>query len=113
MKEFVLLISEYSEHELGGQDLEEMRSAYTAWMDNLITKDQYVYGNRLELERVSLTTEDELITDGPYVEPKEMIGGLVVVRALNINEAVEIARACPMHRYHSIDIRESRFVYAK
>jgi hypothetical protein len=33
--------------------------------------------------------------DGPFVEVKELVGGYMVVSASNIEEAVEVARACP------------------
>ncbi len=36
------------------------------------------------------------ITDGPYVEGKEIIGGYMIVHAKNLDEAVELSRSCPI-----------------
>jgi len=33
--------------------------------------------------------------DGPYVEVKELVGGYMVVTAASLEEAIEVARACP------------------
>ncbi|MDB3906757.1 YciI family protein [Crocinitomicaceae bacterium] len=38
---------------------------------------------------------DGSITDGPYAEVKEIIGGFIVVTAENIDEATELAKGCP------------------
>jgi len=38
----------------------------------------------------------ELVTDGPYVETKDLVLGFLVVRARDLAEAVELARGCPI-----------------
>jgi hypothetical protein len=38
----------------------------------------------------------DAVTDGPYAEIKESLGGLIVVRAKDYDEAVEIAKGCPI-----------------
>ena len=113
MKEFVLLIDEGQVQALKPGQLEKMRQDYLSWMDEMIEAGRYVYGNRLETSSVTLSTNGEAITDGPYLEPKEMIGGIVIVRARDATEALDLARSCPMHRHHKIDVRESRYVFTK
>ena len=46
------------------------------------------------------------ITDGPYVEAKEVIAGLFIVEAQDYNEAVTLASDCPHLQYGTIEIRE-------
>ncbi|GII03341.1 YciI family protein [Planobispora takensis] len=36
-----------------------------------------------------------IITDGPYAEATEQIGGFVIVEARDLDEAIEFAKACP------------------
>ena len=36
------------------------------------------------------------VTEGPYAEIKESLGGLILVRAENYDDAVEIAKGCPI-----------------
>lgn len=45
------------------------------------------------------------MTDGPYVESKEHLGGVLVIEARNLDEAVEIASRDAMARFGSIEVR--------
>lgn len=48
-----------------------------------------------------------VVADGPYVEAKEMIGGFSVVEASSYDQAIEIARQCPIALMGgAIEIRE-------
>lgn len=50
---------------------------------------------------------DGVVSDGPYVEAKEMIGGYSVVQAASYEDAVAIARECPIAKIGgAIEIRE-------
>jgi hypothetical protein len=43
-----------------------------------------------------IVRQDKQVTDGPYVEVKESIGGMIFVRAADYDEAIEIAHGCPI-----------------
>lgn len=45
------------------------------------------------------------ITDGPYAETKEFLGGFLFVEARDIEQAIEIAAGCPMARMGCIEVR--------
>jgi hypothetical protein len=50
--------------------------------------------------------DDELrITDGPFAETKEQIGGFVMINCTDLDEAIEIAAKHPAARYGTIEIR--------
>jgi hypothetical protein len=57
-----------------------------------------VYGTGLERQRASVVATDGTVTDGPYPETKEVIGGFVVVEVASRNEALawaaKIAASC-------------------
>jgi len=44
-------------------------------------------------------------TDGPFMETKEMLGGLMLIEARDLNEAVRIAAGIPFARIGSIEVR--------
>lgn len=46
------------------------------------------------------------VTDGPYVEAKEVIGGLFIIEARDYDEAVRLASDCPHLEFGTIEIRE-------
>ena len=45
------------------------------------------------------------MTDGPYVETKEHLGGFMVIEAKDLNEALAIAGKTPVARFGSIEVR--------
>lgn len=44
-------------------------------------------------------------TDGPFMETKEMLGGIVVIEARDLNEAVRVAAGIPLARLGSVEVR--------
>ena len=45
------------------------------------------------------------MTDGPYVESKEHLGGLFLLEAKDLNEALSLASKAPVTRYGSVEVR--------
>jgi hypothetical protein len=48
---------------------------------------------------------EQLVTDGPFAETKEQLGGFYLVEAENVDEAIEIAARIPGARYGTIEVR--------
>ncbi|MBN8994544.1 MAG: YciI family protein [Rhizobiales bacterium] len=48
------------------------------------------------------------VTDGPFAETKEHLGGFLVIEAADIEEAVRVAAEVPIARYTTIEVRELR-----
>ena len=46
------------------------------------------------------------VTDGPYAEAREVMGGLFVIEAGSYDEVVELSKDCPHLEFGSIEIRE-------
>lgn len=71
--------------------MEEAFAKFEAWQNKF--KDQLPdLGGQLG-EGTLVTANAE--TDGPFVEVKELIGGYMIVDANSLDEAAEVARACP------------------
>jgi len=56
--------------------------------------------------RVSFTTGKPIVTDGPFIETKEAVGGYWMVRLNSKEEAIEWAKKCPMLNKETIEIRQ-------
>ena len=84
--------------------MQEMFASFSAWRAKF--KDQIVdIGGKLVGGGKILTTAG--VTDGPFVEMKEMIGGYMVVAADSYDGAIEVARESPGYRPGaSLEIRE-------
>lgn len=85
--------------------MQEMYVAFNAW--KLKFKDNIVdMGGRLKPGGKIVTASG--VTDGPFAEAKEVVGGYMVVAAENADRAVEIARECPgvVRPGSTVEIRE-------
>ena len=75
------------------------------WMGGLKEKGVMVDGLPLTLEGNTVTKG--VVTDGPYTEGKEVVGGYLVVKAATLDEATEIANGCPIvEEGGSVEVRE-------
>jgi len=72
-------------------EMQAMYAKFNAWREEF--SDQLVdLGGKLGDGR--LVTE-EPVTDGPFVEIKELVGGYMIVEAADLDGAIEVARGCP------------------
>jgi hypothetical protein len=73
--------------------------AWAAYNNNLATAGKIRGGERLRPAASATTLRlnggDRLLSDGPYAETKEQLGGFFVVEAGNLDEAVELASSMP------------------
>jgi hypothetical protein len=59
-----------------------------------------------EAVRVRAQEGNVSVTDGPFAETKEMVGGFFVIEAADRKEAVEIAKRCPATALGPVEVRE-------
>lgn len=77
------------------------------WIGSLAAREIFVDGQPLMPEGKRLAGKSAVLTDGPYAEGKEMIGGYLIVKANDLEEATELARACPIFENDgAVEIRE-------
>jgi hypothetical protein len=80
-----------------------------AWRQDLETRGLQVFGNALEGPETATTVrvrgEETLLSDGPFIETKEFIAGIDVVSCADRQQAIELAAAHPIARYHAIEVR--------
>src|SRR5262249_6638568 len=77
--------------------------------ERLKSTGQLVMGLPLQLPKEAMTVRVRdgkmSATDGPFMETKEVLGGLVLVEARDLNEAVRIAAQSPFARVGAIEVR--------
>ena len=83
---------------------EEMQSLQAAWYTWMQKFSSAILPGGDGLKRTGRLLKDGLVTDGPYVEAKEIIVSFGVIQADDYDAAVAIARECPPG--HTIEIRE-------
>lgn len=78
-----------------------------AWVEKLQKENRYVSGEALLPGGKTIKGSKKVITDGPYAEGKEVVGGYFVVNAKDLNEATEMAKACPDYELGGVvEVRE-------
>ena len=82
------------------EEMQALQAAWGTWMQKF--SSAIVGGDGLK--RTGRVVKAGLVTDGPYVEAKEIIVSFGIIQADDYNAALAIARACPPG--HTIEIRE-------
>jgi hypothetical protein len=78
------------------EHLQKMMKDWQNWMGSIAARNQLVSsGSRLS-DDGKVVKPGALVTNGPYVEIKEAIGGYIIVRAGSMEEAAEISKGCPI-----------------
>ncbi|MEP7109314.1 MAG: YciI family protein [Ferruginibacter sp.] len=77
------------------------------WMGALTNEGKFVGAQPLKAAGKVVTGTSKVVTDGPFVEGKEMVGGYLVCKVENLEEAVEISKGCPILEHEgSVEVRE-------
>ena len=76
--------------------MQSMMKPWQDWMGSLAAQNKLVSsGNRLA-EEGKVLKNNSVVTNGPYVEIKEAIGGYIIIRADSLEEAAELSKGCPI-----------------
>lgn len=97
MSEFALLFRQPS-YDYSSMPAHEMAALQTRWQDWIgsIAAQGKLAGNAIRLAADGKVLKPGgLITDGPFVEIKERLGSLLIIRADSIDEAITLAHGCP------------------
>jgi len=98
---------ETSEDPLSPEQLQAIMKPWQDWMGSIAAQNKLVSsGNRLAPEG-RVVKPDNVITNGPYVEIKEAVGGYIILKADSLEEAAELSKDCPILRVGgSVEIRQ-------
>jgi hypothetical protein len=77
------------------------------WIQKLTEDKRYVAGEALLPGGKTISGAKKVVTDGPFAESKEVVGGFFVVLAKDLTEATEIAKQCPDYALNGVvEVRE-------
>ncbi|MEL6968703.1 MAG: YciI family protein [Bacteroidota bacterium] len=94
MKQYLILLKGKKELDYSPDKLQERLEAYRKWAFDL--GDTYVIGQRLERSGVHFKDKGEVLTDGPFLEAKEIIAGYVIINASSLDQAIGITKTLPL-----------------
>jgi hypothetical protein len=112
MPNYILFLHDNPKDFVNRADAEMMNivKEYGAWATKMRAENRLLGGEKLTENggKVLARSGNRMtVTDGPYAEAREVIGGYFVVKADNYADAVKIAETCPHAKYGSrIEVRE-------
>lgn len=108
MKDYLLLFRgglDYSK--ASPEQLQQSMQKWRSWMDGLAQQGKLSGGQRLEGTGSVVNGTKKQVSDGPFAEGKEVIGGYIAVKANTLDEAIEIAKGSPIYDHDgSTEVRE-------
>jgi hypothetical protein len=77
------------------------------WMGELTEQGKFVGAQPLNEVGKVVTGTKKVVTDGPFAEGKEMVGGYLICKAGTLEEAVQLSKGCPILEHDGIvEVRE-------
>jgi hypothetical protein len=110
MKYLCLAYEEESKLEtMSEHDWENLRNETLAYVEELKKNGHLVLTEPLQSVRTATTVRVRdhkvSLTDGPFAETKEQLGGFFLIEARDLNEAIQVASRWPSARFGSIEVR--------
>ena len=78
------------------------------WIGSIAAQNKFTSGTGLPFEDSKVVWHDKVVTNGPFGDIKETIGGFIVVKADSVEEAVEFAKGSPILQGegNSVEVRK-------
>ena len=93
----LLLRGGVSSRDLSAEQLQRQIERYMSWIEKLRSEGHFAAGEPLaETGKVLSGKNGSIVTDGPFTESKEEVGGYFIIRANDLEAAVELSKGCPI-----------------
>lgn len=106
---YLLMIYLDEQNPLSESERQSCYAESTQLAQELHSKGQYLGANPLHptsmATSVRVRNGKRLVTDGPFAETREQLGGYFLVEAKNLDEAIGIAERIPMARKGTVEVR--------
>ena len=95
--------------DMSPDEIQKVIQRYIAWRQRIQDSGRKISGHKLadgEGRVLRGAVGAPRVTDGPYAEAREVIGGIFVVEAQNYDEVVALSQDCPHLEFGAIEIRQ-------
>jgi len=85
--------------------LQQVMEAHGRFAEQVPEKGgKIVEGRALQPTSTATTIRGDVVTDGPFIETKEAVGGYYLIEARDLDQALDIAKLCPA-RFGGVEVR--------
>lgn len=107
MEKYMFIFFDGDTSSLSPEEQQAGMEKWFAWVEQLRQQGRYVEGEALLPHGKTITGTKKTITDGPFTESKEIVGGYFIVLAKDFDEAMQLAMGFPdFHLGGKIQVRE-------
>ncbi len=109
MEEFILIFRHKDGTKVASPEQIQVWMKQTMdWIGGIAAQNKYVGGNGLPFGDAHVVWHNNLVTNGPFGDIKETIGGYIIVKAESVDEAVEFAKGSPVLQGdgNSVEVRK-------
>ena len=82
---------------------------FDSWLAEMLGRGVTLHGDRLrdvsDATTVQVRDREVLVSDGPFAETKDQIGGYDVIECASLDEAIEVAAAHPLAQTATVEVR--------
>lgn len=103
MNGYLLLLRGREKLDYSASALQRRLEEYRAWVAEI--GDRHLGGERLERRGALIDDAQTVVTDGPFLEPGEILAGIIRISARDLEHAIEIASTCPLLAYFRVEVR--------
>ena len=97
MSEFVYLYRGGESGRSSPEQAQQMMQKWMAWLKELTEKGHIKdQGQPLERAGKLVKGKQKTVTDGPFAEAKDVVGGYTLIEARDLAQAVELSKGCPI-----------------
>lgn len=110
MDEFLLIFRHEDGSKMASpEQMQQWMQQTMDWLGDIAAQDKLVsQGNGLSFDDARVVKHDDVVTNGPFGDIKETIGGYIIVRAESVDEAVAFAKGSPVLQGegNSVEVRK-------
>ncbi|MEI9944701.1 MAG: YciI family protein [Chitinophagaceae bacterium] len=97
MQEFILIFRHQDGQKIASPEQMQVWMKQTMdWIGSIAAQNKFVSGTGLPFGDAKVVGHNNVVTNGPFGDIKETIGGFIIVKADSVDEAVEFAKGSPV-----------------
>ena len=109
MKEFILIFRhENANGKVSPEQMQAWMKQQMDWVGGIAAQNKFVAGTGLLFDNAKVVHHNKVVTNGPFGDIKETLGGYIIVRAESVDEAAEFAKGAPVLQGegNTVEVRE-------
>lgn len=99
--------TETAYQEMSPEAMQAELDKWNNWIGGLAAQGRFVGAEALLQEGKVVNGSKHVVTDGPFVESKELVSGYLVLQAGSYEEAIELSKGCPIYEIEGrVEVRK-------